>query len=60
MPEAVPRHPELAQKYLGTAVPIGDNFYAAFNSVASALTEAEAEAEADAHTDRQCVMLPLT
>jgi Fe-S cluster assembly protein SufB len=30
--EAVREHPELVQKYLGTVVPQGDNFYAALNS----------------------------
>ncbi|GJL72512.1 MAG: Fe-S cluster assembly protein SufB [Nitrosomonas sp.] len=30
--EAVQNHPELIQKYLGTVVPVGDNFYAALNS----------------------------
>ena len=30
--DAVREHPELVQKYLGTVVPIGDNFYAALNS----------------------------
>ena len=25
-------HPELVQKYLGTVVPTGDNYYAALNS----------------------------
>jgi Fe-S cluster assembly protein SufB len=32
MSEAVLEHPELVQKYLGTVVPTGDNFYAALNS----------------------------
>jgi Fe-S cluster assembly protein SufB len=32
MSEAVLEHPELVQKYLGTVVPRGDNFYAALNS----------------------------
>jgi Fe-S cluster assembly protein SufB len=32
MSEAVNEHPELVQKYLGTVVPTGDNFYAALNS----------------------------
>jgi Fe-S cluster assembly protein SufB len=32
MSEAVNEHPELLQKYLGTVVPTGDNFYAALNS----------------------------
>ena len=32
MSEAVLKHPELVQKYLGTVVPTGDNFYAALNS----------------------------
>jgi len=32
MSEAVQRHPELVQKYLGTVVPQGDNYYAALNS----------------------------
>jgi len=32
MSEAVLQHPELVQKYLGTVVPTGDNFYAALNS----------------------------
>jgi Fe-S cluster assembly protein SufB len=30
--EAVREHPELVQKYLGSVVPIADNFYAALNS----------------------------
>lgn len=30
--EAVRDHPELVRKYLGTVVPVGDNFYAALNS----------------------------
>ncbi|MBL4706315.1 MAG: Fe-S cluster assembly protein SufB, partial [Flavobacteriales bacterium] len=30
--EAVQEHPELVQKYMGTVVPMGDNFYAALNS----------------------------
>jgi Fe-S cluster assembly protein SufB len=30
--EAVKDHPELVQKYLGSVVPTGDNFYAALNS----------------------------
>jgi Fe-S cluster assembly protein SufB len=30
--EAVREHPELIQKYLGTVVPQGDNFYASLNS----------------------------
>jgi len=30
--EAVQNHPELVQKYLGTVVPTGDNYYAALNS----------------------------
>jgi Fe-S cluster assembly protein SufB len=30
--EAVQKFPELIEKYLGTVVPIGDNFYAALNS----------------------------
>ena len=30
--EAVERYPDLIEKYLGTVVPIGDNFYAALNS----------------------------
>jgi len=32
MSEAVLEHPELVQKYLGTVIPSGDNFYAALNS----------------------------
>ena len=32
MSEAVHRYPELVEKYLGTVVPIGDNFFAALNS----------------------------
>lgn len=32
MSEAVKKYPELLEKYLGTVVPIGDNFYAALNS----------------------------
>ncbi|MBS0585954.1 MAG: Fe-S cluster assembly protein SufB [Verrucomicrobia bacterium] len=32
MGEAVHKYPELLEKYLGTVVPIGDNFYAALNS----------------------------
>ncbi len=30
--EAVRQHPELVEEYLGTVVPVGDNFYAALNS----------------------------
>ena len=30
--EAVRNHPELVEKYLGSVVPIGDNYYAALNS----------------------------
>ena len=30
--EAVREHPELVRKYLGTVVPIGDNYYAGLNS----------------------------
>ncbi len=30
--EAVQKHPELIEKYLGTVVPYRDNFYAALNS----------------------------
>src|SRR3979409_361324 len=30
--EAVHEHPELIKKYLGTVVPVGDNYYAALNS----------------------------
>src|SRR5579883_1209987 len=30
--EAVQEHPELVQKYLGSVVPVGDNFFAALNS----------------------------
>ena len=30
--EAVHNHPELVRKYLGSVVPVGDNFYAALNS----------------------------
>ena len=30
--EAVHTHPELVKKYLGTVVPVGDNYYAALNS----------------------------
>ncbi len=30
--EAVQKHPELVERYLGTVVPIGDNYYAALNS----------------------------
>lgn len=32
MSEAVLEHPELVQKYLGTVIPITDNYYAALNS----------------------------
>ena len=32
MGEAVKKYPDLLEKYLGTVVPIGDNFYAALNS----------------------------
>ena len=32
MSEAVREHPELVQKYLGSVVPYGDNFYATLNS----------------------------
>ncbi len=30
--EAVQKHPELVQRYLGTVVPTGDNYYAALNT----------------------------
>jgi len=30
--EAVQKHPELVERYLGTVVPVADNFYAALNS----------------------------
>jgi Fe-S cluster assembly protein SufB len=30
--EAVQEHPELVRKYLGSVVPVGDNYYAALNS----------------------------
>ncbi len=30
--EAVQEHPELIEKYLGTVVPVGDNYFAALNS----------------------------
>lgn len=30
--EAVQKHPELVKQYLGTVVPVGDNFFAALNS----------------------------
>ena len=30
--EAVKEHPELVEKYLGSVVPVGDNFFAALNS----------------------------
>ncbi len=30
--EAVLKHPELIERYLGSVVPVGDNFYAALNS----------------------------
>jgi len=30
--EAVHKHPELVRQYLGTVVPVGDNYYAALNS----------------------------
>src|ERR1700761_9293654 len=32
MSEAIREHPELVQKYLGSVVPVGDNFFAALNS----------------------------
>lgn len=32
MSEALQEHPELVKKYLGSVVPIGDNYYAALNS----------------------------
>jgi Fe-S cluster assembly protein SufB len=32
MSHAVEHHPELVERYLGTVVPVGDNFYAALNS----------------------------
>jgi Fe-S cluster assembly protein SufB len=32
MSEAVREHPELVQKYLGSVVPVGDNYFAALNS----------------------------
>src|SRR4051795_10026092 len=30
--EAVQKHPDLVRQYLGTVVPVGDNYYAALNS----------------------------
>lgn len=32
MSEAIQEHPELVKKYIGTVVPIGDNYYSALNS----------------------------
>jgi Fe-S cluster assembly protein SufB len=32
MSEAIREHPELVQKYLGSVVPVGDNYFAALNS----------------------------
>ena len=32
MSEAIAKHPDLVRKYLGTVVPVTDNFYAALNS----------------------------
>ena len=32
MSEAIKNHPDLVQKYLGSVVPFGDNFYASLNS----------------------------
>ncbi|QIK80258.1 Fe-S cluster assembly protein SufB [Lysobacter sp. HDW10] len=32
MSEAIKKHPELVKKYLGTVVPVGDNYFAALNS----------------------------
>src|SRR5690606_12488623 len=32
MSEAIREYPELVQKYLGSVVPVGDNFFAALNS----------------------------
>ncbi|WP_374349528.1 Fe-S cluster assembly protein SufB [Thermomonas sp.] len=32
MSDAIVNHPELVQKYLGTVVPVGDNYFAALNS----------------------------
>ncbi len=32
MSEAIREHPELVRKYLGTVVPVGDNYFAALNS----------------------------
>src|SRR6201996_5459955 len=32
MSEAIREHPELVQKYLGSVVPVGDNFFSALNS----------------------------
>jgi Fe-S cluster assembly protein SufB len=32
MSEAVENHPELVRKYIGSVVPVGDNYYAALNS----------------------------
>ena len=32
MTEAVQKYPELIEKYLGTVVPVGDNYYAALNT----------------------------
>lgn len=34
MTEAIQEHPELVQKYLGSVVPVNDNFFAALNSAA--------------------------
>jgi Fe-S cluster assembly protein SufB len=30
--EALEEHPELVEKYLGSVVPVGDNYFAALNS----------------------------
>src|SRR5690606_1645359 len=32
MSEAIQDHPELVKRYLGTVVPVGDNYFAALNS----------------------------
>ena len=36
--EAVQTHPELVKKYLGSVVPVTDNFYATLNSAVSSVT----------------------
>jgi Fe-S cluster assembly scaffold protein SufB len=39
MSEALEKHPELVQQYLGTVVPTGDNFFAALNAAVASSRE---------------------